>query len=49
MGRDMKSVQVAFQNLIYVISLNSDRILYVLTVAAALGFGGFIGSLFWAH
>lgn len=45
----MKTIWTGLQNLAYVIRLNSDRILYVLTVAVALFTGGYIGALFWSH
>jgi hypothetical protein len=35
-----------FRGLLMVLMLNSDRILYVATVALALAVGAFLGSLF---
>jgi hypothetical protein len=41
----MKPTNEGFRGLLLLIKLNSDRILYVATVAFALAAGAFLGSL----
>ena len=41
----MRTIQDGYQSFSFLLSLNWDRLLYVLTVFLALCFGAFIGSL----
>lgn len=41
----MQTIQAGYQGFSLLISLNWDRLLYVGTIAAALGVGAWVGSL----
>ncbi|WP_261384569.1 hypothetical protein [Vannielia litorea] len=42
----MQTMTEGYQSLSLIVRLNSDRLLYVATIATALGGGAWIGSLF---
>ncbi|MGB5557775.1 MAG: hypothetical protein WBN04_07160 [Paracoccaceae bacterium] len=42
----MQTIQSGYRGLSLLVDLNWDRLLYFATIAAALGAGAFIGSLY---